>query len=358
MTPSTSSELSSICIVDSTEPFIVPNSLNVTDQLRITSRKTLGDRNILTRIMHHLPICDILTVSQLSRQQRLLATYYPHNRVTAEIGYWMTGPTNFLAHMDYCDAVVGGRTIPWLLVGIGRRPNILSLFVGGQGVQSSWMATYLRDKERYEIVFDVNAHPGPPMPVARSIVFRKRTVHPDRPFIHIHLIESTTRSSLHPILQSSSTASMNYLTGQRIYCLYPRLLIDKIGLLHPRCSRSAPAAEFLSDSLAQAGMTTYDSVERIPFPCRELCPTLWRSSADTAVLCVKHGTKPYSISVVDLFSFTWTLTLEGDMPEVRCPNPRCLRSNLMLRRRDNNEPECPYGVDLLTPQNLTIIGGQ
>lgn len=319
-------------------------------QLRYMSKMTLQAPSILHRILHRLPISDIITVGQLTRQHRQFTTDHIHHRVNAEIRSWIIEPDYFLRFLDYCDTVLGGALIPWLVFGFGRRPDTLSVYVGKHPHHFSWIATFLQETERYERSSYVVVHQTTEEPLTRSALFRKRTG-PSVPFIYIRLMESAANSALHPVVRSPSTMSMNYLTGQRFVCLYPRFLKKKIAMLHPRYSDSSSVGQLLRESWNRAGITVYGSAADLPFPCGEFCPTGWRSNVDTACLCYKYGTGTFNLTTVDMTSFTWTLSFEADMPEVRCPNPRCPRSDLMLRRRDGHEPECPYGINLRALQN-------
>lgn len=320
-------------------------SSSLPNRCRTLSTITLKNSNIVKRLLHRLPIHDIISISQLTRQHRLLTEHYVRRRINAELQHWMTEPTPFLQFLDYCDCVIGGPIVPWLLFGMGERPQTLTLFVGRHQFHFSWISSFLRDRLLYEPIASWK-YPDPSDTVARSTLFQKGPDHLHGLFPHLRLIESATRSAIHPILWSPSTMTMNYLTGRRIISLYPRLLQQRIGVLHPRFGDFPSITQTHRNSWSRLGVTMYDSVADLSFPCRELCPTLWRSTADVATFCYRYGAPAYNLSMLDMGAFTWTFSWEGYMPEVRCPNPLCPRTNLMLRRRDKRVPTCPFSLSL------------
>lgn len=285
-------------------------------------------------------------MGQLSQRLRSDARRHIRNRLDSALLEWVRRPKRLRTFLDRFGAVIGGTFVPLLL--LGKHPGSASALQVATpcGVAYSLMVSYFKGIENYsEMSFDFSSGLAR-RPFRRSTILCGPQAQIERSRRLVMIVESPTNQPVHPILRSYGTVTMNFITARGIYCLYPKLLFRHVAVAHPRGGRSPAGEERILWSWWRMGFTTYRSIADLPFSCGDVCPTVWRSTDDVAVLSIDFGGMDQPEMPNDRMSCTWTFSPEEDLPEVVCPNSRCERSGLMLPRRNGSQPSCPFLINL------------
>lgn len=301
-------------------------------------------------------ILDKLPIHNVKRVGRILGIDVPsylHERFGFALLQYFADPRETLEIMEGSGAVISGSFALRFILGAGDWcPGDLDIYVCRDF--AALLHGYLT---RQGYVMDAAFAPMfPPYNFAQSDVslISKWIKHSDEeggPERCIDIIETRAVKPFPPIFRFFFTGTMNFITHNCIYMLYPALTLRKRALLHPReLYRSVDLENTpIVEKWRARGFKIIRGVEYLHKPCGNACPMLWRSIADIGCAEYRFAGGTTLAVIEDLEYTTWSLTRDGDMPKARCPNPYCTRSSLMYERRDGTVPNTPFSSESQAP---------
>lgn len=281
---------------------------------------------------------------------------YLRRRLRGSLKPWFNDPQDLLEALRITDAVISGSFVLRFILGTAAwRPGNLNLNVctGRSGSELKDFVTtqgFVLDEAVDNPRFDAD------LSDVVTVTLYKKYVRHDNRTVYLDITETPARRSFSPIFRSHLTCVMNFITDSCIYILYPALTLSMQAIIHPRENIGDMLNQRCVIKYRERGFTIIPSVEDLGSDCGNACPGLWRTVADIGCLaCVLHEESSDGLAETNnMENMTWALTVDGDMPRARCPNPRCVRTPLMYLRRDGVMPVTPFSDDTLLP-NINIM---
>lgn len=310
--------------------------------------------NCLYRILDFCTMRDVLLFSQLSRSFQLGVRDYLSKRLHSMLRPWMKDAVAFRKAMGETDTLISGSWALAFLMGLADpvrwEAKDLDLYVP-RGDPCKKLVDHLSehqgftDVERYVLVGalqDVSLPSTPTVPAPpvegredaqqgysfnrRGIlnVYKLTKTFDTGKTCTIDIIESVTDNAVSPIVSFDYTCLMNYITHDGIYCLYPKLTFDKLGMdqsYEGSGHRSTTRHEKYTERGFKHVRKTTDLPGRVP--CGSACPHLVRRNHDAGTMIVPLTEEPAMIK--DSMRASWRLRGDPDELTVQCFNPHCPR---------------------------------
>ncbi|KIK12663.1 hypothetical protein PISMIDRAFT_120481 [Pisolithus microcarpus 441] len=174
--------------------------------------------------------CDVAILQQFgatSRRYSQLVRGYLQSRVVSVGAQYFTEGKILIDILRTCDAVISGSTALHVMLpehGTAWSPQDLDIYVT-QACTERLLRKVLF--EGYTIVKDANLNEmGYTYPkVSHLFVFTKG-------HRRIDVIVSSTSTAISPILQFHSTAVMNFISADTIFCCYPSLTLRQLSMMN------------------------------------------------------------------------------------------------------------------------------
>lgn len=190
-------------------------------------------RLLLDEILDHVDLIVIQCMTQLSYALRVAVLGYLRRRINVALRPWITRPTEFRRALRETESLISGSVVLSIALRDPWFPNDLNIY-SPLGESKDLLVAFLVHAEHYVInqVFAPNEKQyslAPRNAHTITILHKLNYESPLHPTI-IKVVESPTLKATTPILQSTTTWAMNWLSSDGIGIAYPRMTFKHIGL--------------------------------------------------------------------------------------------------------------------------------
>ncbi|KAH7904716.1 hypothetical protein BJ138DRAFT_871302 [Hygrophoropsis aurantiaca] len=271
------------------------------------ARKVLNCHDIISLIMRHLPLHDILdNASNVNNVFRVEAKHTAVSRFFSITCPYVGNHVHSLKDLlrENRSIIVGSCALKMMLPEQSWTPKNLNIIVPRNSINIFFMFFNSRGYSPTQ---------KPVSPHLRSYASRLFTCeHQDRP--PVTLMESIDDSVLTPFLAASCTAEFTCMTGGGLACMYPTQTFARLALHSPRNGNM----QSVCTSLVERGFIVKSTSDHLP---HDICPLTWRRVHGLRGIWVKNWSNVDS--AVDVFigeHHRWRLG-------IHCTNPTCTARN-------------------------------
>lgn len=212
----------------------------------------------LDNLLQFTDVKQLLDVRLINKVMKVSIDAYVIRRIANFLARWVAAPFKLQKVLQETRSVISGSGAAYLIVNPKDWvPHDLDIFTP-QG-RRDIVVNHLINTEGYEHVPPPEVEPHPTiggLPAALPNIYlddprrtflsvvklRKRNLHgPDGSYHLVDVVESATRQATSPILSFPSTTAMNWIESDRMFCAYPELTLNGLGMLNGESD--GPAAE-------------------------------------------------------------------------------------------------------------------
>ncbi|KAI6153940.1 hypothetical protein BKA82DRAFT_23163 [Pisolithus tinctorius] len=178
-------------------------------------------------ILGYCNIADITRLAQTSTALNSIACDYIQHRLHLLTMPFFDNVGTLMGLLRSCDAVVSGSCVLHLMLPANETPWVstdLDIYV------SSCQLTYLSvllEREGYVVMHQCSVEAGPYGSSSICSVVSFSNMHRS-----IDVIVSSTVAAVSPIFEFHSTAVMNFITADNIFCAYPMLTLELMSMVN------------------------------------------------------------------------------------------------------------------------------